>query len=251
MNTSTIRRLTGAGLLAVTAATAGFGVPLAGAATSGAARNPRPNAGAGLPTLKARCDAAVDGREATLSDLEAKVAASAHLSDANRSALTGQLQAAAGGLTALKATIDADTTVAQAATDCRKIVSDYRVYLLLAPKTRLVIAADRGLAATAAATQAEPKVDAAISHAAGAGVPAAQVADAQARNADLKAKVADATTQLDGLADQLVPLTAQQYDAGTAGPVLAGARTRLQATVADLKGARADLVAIRHDLTQR
>jgi hypothetical protein len=242
MKTPTTRHIAGAGLLVASAATLALAAPLAGAAAS-----PKPD----LSAVKARCHAAISERETTLTSLEATVAASTHLTAADKSTLTGQLQSAASGLSGLGSTIDADTTLRQTLSDCKRIVSDYRVYLLLAPRTHLVIATDRGLAATAAATQAEPKVDAAISDAAAAGVPAAQIADAQARNTDLKAKVADATGQLSGLADQLVALTPAQYDAGTAGPVLAGARTHLQATVADVKAARADLVAIRHDLTTR
>ena len=136
-------------------------------------------------------------------------------------------------------------------TDCHGIVSDYRVYLVVAPKTHLVIAADRGAAALDAATQAEPKITAAIAEAETLPklISPDKVADAKAKDADLLAKVADATAQLEGVADQLVSITPQQYDDGSAAPIIQSARTKLQAVRSDLEAARSDLQAIRTDLT--
>lgn len=246
MNTTHMRHLATAGLLAATLTGSTVAALPAGASSSTDRRTP-----VDLSAIKARCDAAIDARQATINNLTSAVGASEHLADGNRSALDGQLASAGSGLTALRTKIDADTDRATLVADCRAIVSQYRIYLVLAPKTRLVIAADRGLAATDAATKAEPRITDAIAKAEGlpALIPADKVADAKARDADLVAKVADASSRMSGLADQLVPLTAQQYNDGTAGPIIDNARQALEAARTDLVNARADLRTIRADLT--
>src|SRR5207302_2527299 len=56
--------------------------------------------------------------------------------------LDSQLPSASSGLTALKSKIDGDTDAATLRSDCRSIVDDYRIYVLVSPKTREVLVAD-------------------------------------------------------------------------------------------------------------
>ncbi len=95
-----------------------------------------------LGALQARCTAAVQKRLGTLGADASFVKQSAALTSADQATLEGQISADQTGLTALEATIKADTTLLQAHTDCELIVTGYRVYLLEDPKMHEVIAAD-------------------------------------------------------------------------------------------------------------
>ena len=69
------------------------------------------------------------------------------LSDADRSALTTQLQDQINGLTNLSARIQGDNDDATLRADSQLIVTDYRVYVLTIPKARGVVVSDIELAA--------------------------------------------------------------------------------------------------------
>lgn len=240
MNNKRIRQFLATGTVTVGL----VGTSLIGLAPGAGAANPKVDPG----TIKARCDQAISQRESTLSDLETKVAASKHLTDADRASLEGQLQSAASGLTTLKGTIDADSTAQQVRIDCKRIYTDFRVYLLLVPKTHLVIGDDRALAAVSTLQSAEPKIEQVIDDAAHLGVPQDRVADARAKFADLKSQVDAAQTHAGGLADELVALTPSQINDGTAQPVLTRDRDQLKSSASSLHQARADLQAILTDL---
>ena len=61
------------------------------------------------------------------------------------------------GLTALRAEIEGDTDATELRADCRRIVDDHRVYVLLAPQVRLIVGArqraDRGRHARAVSSR--------------------------------------------------------------------------------------------------
>ena len=212
------------------------------ASTSAAGARPcRPEAIAardnGVGNLRTLGDCEIDQRLDTITKLQARVAGAAALTVADRAALQSQLTADTSGLTALRAAIDGDTDVHVLKADLRKIATDFRVYLLMAPKVADVIAADNELAAVARldtqATKLQARIDA--DTAAGKDVTGAQ-ADLDA----MTAKVAQVSPLVAGIPAAVLPLTPTQYNAGTAKPILVSSRTSLQAGRGLLAGARAD-----------
>ena len=186
-------------------------------------------AGAQVATLaegKSLCDAAIAKRLTDLASVKTLLGGASHVTEPDRTSLDAQLDAATAGLTGLKATIDADTTLRQLRIDCRMIVTSYRVYLVLIPKVHLVVAADR--------------VDAAVD------VLSRLAALLQARPGetpnptltDLANKVGAAEQAASGIPIALLPLQASGYPANR--PALASARASLAAAQADLTAALAD-----------
>jgi hypothetical protein len=214
-------------------------VPEANAAIG--ARPCRPEAIAardnGVGSLRTLGDCEIDRRLDTITKLQARVAGAAALTAADRAALHSQLAADTSGLAALRTQIDHETNVGALRADLEKIVTDFRVYLLMAPKAADVIAADNGLAAVirlgTLSTKLQARIDAA--HAAGKEVTRAQ-SDLDAMNA----KVAQVSPLVQGVPAAVLPLTPAQFNGGTAAPILASSRTSLQAGRGLLAGARAD-----------
>jgi hypothetical protein len=198
-----------------------------------------------VEALKAFGDCEINRRFTTLTDLSAKITTSKVITSSDAAALQGEISSTRSGLTSLKATIDAETTVIALKADITKIATNYRVYLLVVPQVNLVNAADGVLAAQTRFAGINTKLTAAIAAAKAAGkdTTAAQTA-LTAMNASVTAAVGLATP----LPASLLALTPAQYNGGTAGPVLAGARTALGTARTDLKNAIASAKACRDAL---
>jgi hypothetical protein len=95
-----------------------------------------------LEAAKSVATAAITRRVLALRDLITAAKAATRLSEADRSALTNQLQEQINGLTTLNAKIQGDGDPATVRADASRIVTDYRVYVLTIPKARGVVAAD-------------------------------------------------------------------------------------------------------------
>ncbi len=118
----------------------------------------------GVGNLRKLGNCEVDRRLDTITKLQSRVADATALTAGDRDALRSQLTAATSGLTALRAQIDGETDVQVLKADLRKIATDFRIYLLMAPKVADVIAADTELAAVGRlgtrATQLQARIDA-------------------------------------------------------------------------------------------
>jgi hypothetical protein len=195
-----------------------------------------------VESLRAFGDCEIGRRLTTLGTLASKVSGSKTLTSSDASALSSEISATVSGLNALKATIDAETAVPALKADVAKVATQFRVYVLVVPQVHLVSAADGVLAAQAKFTQINTNLAARIAKAktAGKDVTAAQTA-LDAMNTHVSQAMGLAT----GLPAKLLALTPAQYNAGTAGPVLAGARTALATARNDLKAAVADAQACR------
>jgi predicted secreted protein len=218
---TTFKTLAGVGALtiALSAIPAGAAVTTVGAA-----------GGTKLAAGKARCDAAIT--------------ASKHLTDADRSALSANVNSTRDGLTALKTQIDADSTAATLKADCALIVTQYRVYKLVAPRVHLVNGADAALAAVDVFNSANTKLTAAIASAPSRGVDPTKITDAQAKQNDMNAKTTDASTQATPVIANLVALNPADITSGTGtNPTITASRATLQTVHGDLVTAREDLRA--------
>jgi hypothetical protein len=167
------------------------------------------------------------------------------VSDAEKQPLLASIDATRSGLTTLRSKIDADTQLTELRSDCRSIVDDYRVYVLLAPQVRLTVAADASKQAVSALDQAIPKLETAIQNAANAGK---DVTEPNALLDDIKAHRASASNLADGVLAAVSPLTPADYNAGRAQPVLNTARAEMKTALGDLRTARNDIRTIRDDL---
>ena len=195
-----------------------------------------------VESLRAFGDCEINRRFTTLTDLSARITASKVMTSAHKSTLQSEIASTRSGLTALKATIDSETVIAALKADIVKIATDYRVYVLVVPQVHLVNGADGVLAAQSKFADINTRLSARIAAAKAAGkdTTAAQ-ASLDAMNAAVTKAVALATP----LPAALLPLTPAQYNGGTAGPILAGARTALGQARDQLKAAVAAAAACR------
>jgi hypothetical protein len=231
--------------LAAAAALTALTVPLAGAAFAGSENGTdatsTPGSTLDLDGARARCVTAVDRRLTTLDQLDTRLTEARYVSDEQEAALHESIGAARDGLTALRAEMASDTDRAELRDDCRRIVTDFRVYLLLTPQVRMIGAADSVDHAVARLDGAIADAQAAIDEAAAGG---ADVTEPTRLLEEVRAATSEADTLADGVIAAVTPLTPADYDAGTAGPVLRSARRDLVTVAKDLRSARADLVQI-------
>ena len=99
-------------------------------------------AGDTVQDLRAFGDCEINRRFATLTDLSSKISSSKVITSSNAAALQSEISSTTAGLTSLKGTIDAETSIPALKADIVKIATDYRVYLLVVPQVNLVNAAD-------------------------------------------------------------------------------------------------------------
>lgn len=188
----------------------------------------------------------VDRRLDTLDRLGSLVDQAGALTEAHKTALTGILDASTGGLTTLRTRIAADATVAALRTDIRKVITDYRVYVLVARQVNLVRGNDRVGAAADRLTDATGNLADAIAQAAANGK---DVTAAQGHLDAMKADITKARDEVAGDADSVLAQTPAAWNAGTSKPILDAARGSIVAARGDLKAAlteaRATLAALR------
>ena len=195
-----------------------------------------------VESLRAFGDCEIGRRLTTLGTLAGKVSGSKALTSSDAAALSSEISSTVSGLNALKTTIDGETAIAALKADVAKIATQFRVYLVVVPQVHLVSAADGVLATQAKFAQINTNLSARIAKAKAAGkdVTAAQ-ADLDAMNSQVSTAIGLAT----GLPAKLLALTPAQYNAGTAGPVIASARTALTTARNDVKAAVAKAQACR------
>jgi hypothetical protein len=181
------------------------------------------------------CDAAISRRLNDLGSVKGRVDVAAHVTAADRTALDAEIGAAVTGLTQLRGTIDADTTRAKLAGDCRLIVTNFRVYLVLIPKAHMVVAADRVDAAADALNRLAGRLHERITTARAKG---RNVTSAQGFVGDIGVKVQAATSAVSGVPSSLLPLLATGYPGNR--QKLIDAKASLNAGLQALRGAMQD-----------
>lgn len=224
----------------------GFAGTALAAGTATSTVTPAP-AGIGLTNLKQACEAAIDKRLGSLATLGTTVSTNTYLTADHKALLGGEITGETTGLTALRAKIAADTVRSVLVADCRSIVDEYRVYLLMTPKVHLMIAGDAAVAIgarfgdLAAKLQADINVDKASGK---------DVTDAQRDLNNMEAAVASATgaaapvptvlnfalplNPSDYLNDRQDVLTARS-DVNTAHTDFVQARSDVKQVITDLK----------------
>jgi len=136
-----------------------------------------------LDARKRVATAAITRRVLALQERLTAAKSITRLNDADRSALTTQLQDQINGLTNLSARIQGDGNDAALRADTQRIVTDYRVYVLTIPKARGVVVADIELGAADRITSLADRLSAAINQA------KRDTTDAQADLGQLRSKL--------------------------------------------------------------
>jgi hypothetical protein len=239
---------------------AGVGLVLAATVGTVAAASPAPNAGAQdhkfcvaqwaaaaanrtVDTLRAVGDCEIDRRITTLDELNTRVTGSKAISDPHKAQLQHSgpnpvnYDAEKAGLTALKAQIDGETDLQALRADIEKIAPEFRVYLLVVPKTHLTDAADAGSLAVGKLDELAVKLQGLIDKAAAKGK---DVTQANALLADMKAKTGQAGALIAPIVGSLMPVSAADYNAGPGKTAIENARTAAKQARDLLKAARAD-----------
>ena len=179
----------------------------------------------------------VDRRLATIDRLRSAVETARALTDEHAAALVRILDRSAEGLRALRAEIEADTTLAELHEDIRSIYADFRIYVLVVRQVWLVTGADGVAAGGAALNETAADLAVLVAEAEAAGK---DVTQATAHLAAMEAAIEEALTGVAGVADDVLPLTPADWNAGTAGPVLREARQAIVDARANLRTALAE-----------
>src|SRR5207244_8591985 len=161
-----------------------------------------------------------------------------------------EISAENDGLAALRVKIAADTERDSLVVDCKSIVGQYRVYLLMIPKAHLMIASDAAAAIGQKLTDLATRLQADIEKTKGAGK---DTADAQQDLDNLKAAISAGTgaaAPVDGLLNFTLPLNPSEYPADqqnvkTARTDMATAHTDFVQAGKDAKQVVADLKALK------
>ena len=183
-----------------------------------------------LAALKSRLTHRIELRLTALERLEARLDGARHLSDEHRDALGALIAEDTAALTELKTKVESETTRDALRADAKSMVVDYRVFILVRPEVRLVIVADRELAAIARLGDVHDKLADLVEQAEADGDDvgnAAELLDAMQSQLDAAA---------DGVAGQVDRLLA--LEPGPDGPAIRSAVDEIREA---LRGARQDL----------
>jgi hypothetical protein len=200
-----------------------------------------------LEQLKDFGNCEIDRRVKTLDMLATRIADAGFATADHKTALSGEVGRTKSGLLSLKTKIGAETDIAALKIEVRQIATDFRVYALVAPKVNLVLGADRVAAADRLFGDIDKRLSDAIAKAEAAGK---DVTDARAHLASMNAAVDKAIALAAPIAPAVLPLTPAQFNAGTAGPILTDARSKLASARQQLKTAQAEAKACRDALAK-
>ena len=195
---------------------------------------------------KAVCDTAIAERLTAIGRVTARISSAKHLGSDQAALLAifnDPSTGATAGLNALKTKIDDPNGDPNLKADCQAIYTDFRIFALRVPQVHLVVGADDESAAIARLTPAATNLQKLIDKAKAAG---RDVTDATAALADMNAKLADATNQVNGVTAALLPLTPSEWNAGHS--LLADYVAKVKAARADLRTAIIDAHDVVNDL---
>lgn len=197
-----------------------------------------------LANLKSRAGEELDRRSQNLERVLAAVPGIKNLSAGGVAAIQKTLQNNLAALAALKNKIDADADLAALRSDVEQITGSYRIYALVVPQLRIIVAADRAVTVVQKLRAFSALLAARVRAAESAG---AAMGAAQANLADLDAKIADAEAAARAAVGAIGALQPDQSGTPPFGKNLAAfkdARAKIVAAHQALAAARADAGAV-------
>jgi flagellar biosynthesis/type III secretory pathway chaperone len=194
-----------------------------------------------LATIISRADEEIQRRITNLTSLSTRIGQMKNVSASEKTSLQGSISSQISSLTSLKATIDAETVLANLKTDVQSITKSYRTYMLVLPQGRIAAASDRIQTIVADMQALEPKLQARITAAQTAGK---SVSGSQSAYTDMVAKVSDASTQSSAALSETANLTPDQGNT----TIEASNNAAIKDAAAKIKTATQDLIAARADI---
>ncbi len=191
-----------------------------------------------LDALKKKADSMIDKRVMDLNKAIARIQEDNRLTTGQKTSFVSSLQTNITGLTNLKAKIDADIDLTIARSDAKQIVDSYRIYLVVEPKTRLLVTINNLQTTNTNMQNLSPKLQDLINALKSQGKDST---DLQISLDDINAKVSVNNTLL--ASDQT------KVEATTITDVT-GAHNTFVAVRKDLATIRSNFAAIRHDIAQ-
>jgi hypothetical protein len=164
-----------------------------------------------IDRVKTRCLAAIDHRQQAIVELNNRLDNRNNLTDDHKAALKSIDDQTSSGLAALANTIQGETDGTKLRAECHQIVDDYRVFVLVRPRARLVVAGDRELAAVAKLRDAATRIQNAIDKAKADGKDTTQ---AEADLATMKTAIDSAAQHAGAVYDEVIHLTPANYSQG-------------------------------------
>ena len=221
-------------IVALAALTMALALPMAAHAQEG---DTEASSEHSIDEIKDRARAAIDRRLDTLDRLTDRVDGASHIAPAHAAALTGDYRAASSGLMGLAVEIENASTVEELRTLVPLIATDYRVYLVIVPKSYEVSASDRVGVAVDSLAGAADRLEAAIERATDAGFDATE---AQRWLTSARDEIAEAKRTGVPVADDVIDLDAGDWEE-PAKSTLEEGRRRLDNARIDLRQAHGSL----------
>lgn len=196
-----------------------------------------------MDEVKSRCLRQIELRHTAMARVKQRISSSRFLSDDHEAALAQDLDATASSLSRLADAIQAEDDFDELRAECRSIVLDHRVFVLVMPHARLVTAADAALAAAARLTAVADRLQTRIDEAKGQGK---DTAEAQSDLAQMRGHIAVAIDQADGVYDGVIGITPAEYN--TNHQILDDPRRAVRACKDELRAAVVVGRKLRNDL---
>ena len=187
-----------------------------------------------------RSTTAITNRITELTKTEERIKGMTHLSDAAKTSVIASLDGVIAELNTLAAKIKTDSA-ADLKTDAQSVTKAYRVYALMLPKARILVAADKVGSVADMITAMEAKLEVRITALQNAGKDITAIT---ALKTDMTAKVADAKAQAAAAAALVANLALDNGDK----TVMTANETALKQARADLNTAEQDLKAAQKDV---
>jgi hypothetical protein len=196
-----------------------------------------------LDRVKARCLEQIRRRQSALDNERERLRNARALTDEHRRALMAINEEVANGLAALADEIQAEDNAEELRVLCRRIVEDFRVFTLVRPRARLVVASDRALAGVERLRNVASRIEDAIERAQEDG---RDTAEAERHLAAMRTAIDAAAEQAGGVFDDVIGLTAADYNANNdvlepSVAAVRAARDSMQTAVSEGRAARQSL----------
>lgn len=156
-----------------------------------------------LDQAKDRLEQAIDRRLDRVDRLRERVRSSDALTPGHAAQLTSELSRAQGGLSALLLEVARADTLEGLRSIATEMVEDYRIYLVMTPKTLLAIASDHGVAVSERMSAISARVAEAAQRAAGAGF---DVTGVEALVSAADEMIAEGLRLIDPVAETVLPM---------------------------------------------
>ena len=199
-----------------------------------------------MDEVKSRCLHQIERRHEALTAVKRRLSRARFVTDQHEAALVQNIDSTASSLSRLADVIQGEDNFEELRAECRSIVVDHRVFVLVIPRVRLVLASDAALGAAGRLTTAADHLQAEIDKAKAEGRDTSEPESDLAR---MRTHIATAKDQADGVYGAVINLTPADYNANN--EVLRPAREAVRNAKNELRAAVAAGREVRQGLERR